>query len=140
VDEADRDDWVVAGVAQQLEPRVLVVLTLADDCGEFFGLNVQVGANLVQTGGGGVVERLVTPATDVEGETDLDVLLRRRARAPRRSRVAAAAGGRAQRDHRHRSCRKNLHPTRSAQDDLLPQSTANGKTASDRPLSRGEPT
>ncbi len=75
VDEADRDDRVEATLAEQLEPVVLVVLGLGRSGLKLVGLDVQIRLGPLQTGGGGVVERLVTPTTDVIGEADLDLLL-----------------------------------------------------------------
>lgn len=71
VDEADRDDRVVTGGHQVLETGLLVGLGLA---GLGVGLgdgDAELGLGLVETAGGGVVERLVATAADVVGHTDL---------------------------------------------------------------------
>src|SRR5882757_1292130 len=87
IGEADRDDRVVPLPRKQGQPVRFGLVALALHGRELLGLDVQGGLRFLQTRGRQVVERLVTPTTDVVRETDLERFRGRRRAAARGARV-----------------------------------------------------
>ena len=81
VEEADRDDGVVAGLREERQAGLLVGVRLTLGRRELLDLDTELGLGLVEARRGGVVERLVATTADVVGQADLE--RRRRSRSSR---------------------------------------------------------
>src|SRR5665647_2499374 len=109
VGESDGNDALVAGVDELQQTLLARGLGLTIDRRGLLGNNAQLGLRLVEAGGGGVVERLVSAPTHVIGHADLQSAggSGRTTAGARRLIRACAAASQCQRGDRQRG--RNLH-------------------------------